>query len=139
MRQHFKLVFTGSGLGQVLRYGLAGGITATIYALLYLALAWSVFPGERAVMAVPFAFVTALIVGFVLHSRWSFAGHGTRENNGRQYGKFLIVHSAGFVLNMALTWLLTARLGAPVWAPLIPTVTIIPAASFLLLRQWVFA
>ncbi|MDB5726162.1 MAG: polysaccharide synthesis protein GtrA [Novosphingobium sp.] len=90
-------------------------------------------------MAVPFAFVAALVVGFVLHSRWSFAGHGTRENSGLLRAKFLIVHGAGFAVNLAITWFLTAHVGAPVWAPLIPAVTIVPVASFLLLRQWVFA
>jgi putative flippase GtrA len=138
-RQRLKAILTSSVLAQVVRYGLAGGITTAIYSAIYLALAWSVFPAGRAMMAVPFAFVAALIVGFVTHSRWSFAGHGTRDNTGLQHGKFLIVHGAGFALNLAFTWLLTARLGAPVWAPLIPTVTIIPVVSFLLLRQWVFA
>jgi putative flippase GtrA len=139
IRRYFELIRTSSPLIQLIRYGLAGGVTATVYSSLYLTLAWSMFPGGRAVMAVPFAFVMALMVGFQLHSRWSFAGHGTRENSGRQHGKFLVVHAAGFALNMAFTWVLTAWLGAPVWAPLVPSVAIIPLASFLLQRQWVFA
>jgi putative flippase GtrA len=139
IRRYFELICAGSALVQVIRYGLAGVVTTMIYSSLYLALVWSVFPDGRAVMAVPFAFVAALTVGFFLHSHWSFAGHGARENSGRQHGKFLIAHCAGLALNMAFTWLLTACLGAPAWAPLLPTVTITPVASFLLQRQWVFA
>lgn len=139
IRRHLAPIRTGGPLAQLIRYGVAGAITAGLYSALYLALAWSVFSGERAVLAVPFAFVTALVVGFLLHSRWSFAGHGTRDGSGRQQGRFLIVHCAGLALNLAFTWLLTAGLGAPIWTPLIPTVTVTPLATFLLQRQWVFA
>lgn len=139
IRRYIAHLHDNGTLAQLIRYGVAGVMTTMIYSALYLALAWTLFPGERAAMAVPFAFVTALVVGFILHSRWSFAGHGARDNSGRQHGKFLIVHSAGFALNMAFTWVLTAHLGLPVWAPLLPAVTITPIASFLLQRQWVFA
>lgn len=126
-------------IAQFVRYFMAGGLTAAVYSGLYLALVWWAFPSDLAVLAVPFAFVPTLVLGFFLHSSWSFAGHGMRDHSGRQHGKFLIVHSAGFVLNMAFTWVLTAYLGAPVWTPLVPTVTITPFASFLLQRRWVFA
>jgi putative flippase GtrA len=134
-----RLIRDRGTLVQLIRYGIAGVITATVYSSVYLTLVSAMFPGGKSVMAVPFAFVTALILGFHLHSRWSFAGHGTRENSGRQHGKFLAVHAAGFALNMVFTWVLTAHLGAPTWSPLIPAVTIVPLASFLLQRQWVFA
>jgi putative flippase GtrA len=49
------------------------------------------------------------------------------------------VHCIGLALNLAFTWLLTAGLAAPVWAPLLPSVTITPLITFLLQRQWVFA
>lgn len=125
--------------GQFVRYFIAGGLTATTYSCLYLALATWVFPGSRAVLAVPMAFVPTIILGFCLHSAWSFGGYGVRDHSGRQYAKFLVVHSAGSVLNMGFTFLLTAYLGAPVWTPLVPSITITPVASFLLQRKWVFA
>ena len=132
--------FQASGaLGQLVRYCIAGSISAGLYSAVYLSLAGWVFPAERAVLAVPFAFTVAIVAGFLLHSRWSFAGHGTRSSNGTQQGKFLIVHSAGFGLNLAFTWVLTAGLGAPIWTPLIPIVLITPIVTFLLQRQWVFA
>lgn len=102
-------------------------------------LAWWVFPDGQAVMAVPFAFATALAAGFFLHSRWSFAGHGMRENSGRQHARFLAAHCVGLALNMFFTGLLTAVLDAPAWAPLLPSVTITPLITFALQRQWVFA
>lgn len=132
-------MLASSILVQMLRYGFAGGLATLVYSCVYLPLAWWVFPGEHAVFAVPFAFASALTVGFFLHSHFSFAGHGTRENSGRQHGKFLIAHLIGLTLNVAFTWFLTAGLGAPAWAPLLPSVTITPLVTFLLQRQWVFA
>ena len=59
-RRNFKLACQDGALTQAFRYGIAGAVTAAIYSSIYLALVWSVLPGERAFMAVPFAFVTAL-------------------------------------------------------------------------------
>jgi putative flippase GtrA len=137
--RHIRIEIKGATIAQFVRYFLAGGITAATYSFIYLSLVWWLFPGGLAVLAVPVAFAPTLVLGFFLHSSWSFAGHGMRDKSGWQQGKFLIVHSAGFVLNMTYTWVLTAYLGAPVWTPLIPTVTITPIASFMLQRWWVFA
>ena len=71
-------------LGQLVRFGIAGVISTVIYSAVYLPLAWWVFP-NLAVAAVPFAFAVAVTCGFFLHSAWSFMGHGTRENSGRQH------------------------------------------------------
>lgn len=139
LRRQFDEVWTSGLLGQMLRYGFAGGLATLVYSSVYLPLAWWVFPNSEAVFAVPFAFVTALCAGFFLHSQWSFAGYGTRENSGRQHAKFLAAHCLGLALNMAFTWLLTAWLGAPAWAPLLPSVTVTPLVTFVLQRQWVFA
>lgn len=137
--RRIDLIWTSGTFMQMIRYGFAGALATMIYSSVYLPLAWWVFPDGQAVAAVPFAFATALTVGFFLHSRWSFAGHGTRDHSGRQHVRFLVVHCLGLALNMAFTWLLTAGLGAPVWAPLLPSVTITPLITFLLQRQWVFA
>lgn len=124
-------------LGQIIRFGIAGGISTVIYSAVYLPLATWVFPG-LAVAAVPFAFAVAVTCGFFLHSYWSFKGHGTRENSGRQHLKFLIVQGFGLVLNAIFTWVIADLLHFADWVPLIPIVTITPLATFALNRQWVF-
>ncbi len=124
-------------LGQLVRFGIAGGISTLIYAAVYLPLATWVFP-TLAVAAVPFAFAVAVTCGFFMHSFWSFRGHGTRDGSGRQHLKFLIVQGVGLALNAAFTWLLADLLHYPDWVPLIPIVTITPIATFALNRQWVF-
>ena len=126
-------------LGQLIRFGIAGGISTVIYAAVYLPLTFWVFAREDAVYAVPFAFAAGVSIGYFLHSRWSFRGHGTRDRSGRQHGKFLIVQGFGLALNALFTWVLTGPLHQPNWVPLIPVVIVTPLATFALNRQWVFA
>ena len=125
--------------GQLIRFGIAGGISTLIYAAVFVPLARFVFRGNMAVLAVPPAFVVAATCGFFLHSAWSFKGHGTRDTSGRQHVKFLIVQAFGMVLNALFTWIITGPLfhGAAELS-LIPAVTVTPLATFALNRQWVF-
>ncbi|WP_374135787.1 GtrA family protein [Sphingomonas sp.] len=125
-------------IGQLLRFAISGGISTVIYIAVYVPLTTWVWPGPESVYAVPFAFVVAVTAGFFLHSRWSFKGHGTRESGGRQQAKFVVVQGVGLAMNAAFTWGMTAALGLPSWAALIPVVTITPIATFALNRQWVF-
>ena len=125
-------------LGQLIRFGIAGGISTVLYSAVYLPLTSYVFERAHAVYAVPFAFGVAVTAGFFLHSAWSFKGHGTRDSSGRQHGKFLVVQGFGLALNAAFTWLTTDQLNQAPWVALIPVVLITPIATFALNRQWVF-
>lgn len=125
-------------LGQMIRFGITGGVSTVIYAIIYLALADYVLPQGWAVLAVPPAFLAAAAYGFWMHSNWSFKDHGTRDSSGRQHVKFLVVQSLGMLLNALFTWVLTAVLHTPNWVPLIPAVLITPFVTFTLNRQWVF-
>ena len=72
------------------------------------------------VLAVVVAFLVSVSLGFVMHSRWSFRGHGQREDHKLKV-KFLAVQSFGFVLNEIFTWVLTGPLvHGPTWWPLSP-------------------
>jgi len=124
-------------IGQFVRFGVSGAISTVVYSAVYLPLATWVFP-HAAVAAVPFAFAVAVVCGFLLHSSWSFKGHGTRDNSGRQHAKFVIVQGAGLILNAGFTWLLADLMHLPNWVPLIPIVTVTPLVTFSLNRQWVF-
>ncbi|GGO96264.1 putative flippase GtrA [Stakelama pacifica] len=125
-------------LGQLIRFGIVGGISTLVYALVYLPLVTWVMPEGWAVGAVPFAFAVAVAVGFPLHSMWSFKGHGTRKRDGSQQMKFIVVQGSGLVMNMGFTWLLVDLGGLADWAPLVPAVTVIPLVTFLINRHWVF-
>jgi putative flippase GtrA len=125
-------------LGQLIRFGIAGGMTSFIYSLVYLPLTAFVFPARLAVAAVPFAFGVAVICGFFLHSKWSFRDHGNRDGGRLQQMKFVLVQSAGLGLNAAITWAATALLHLHPWVPLVPAILLAAIVTFILNRVWVF-
>ena len=121
-------------LGQLTRFGIVGFSLAGVYSAIYYFLATQVMSPMAAVVI---AFLVAVSIGFVLHSRWSFRGHGQREDR-RLKIKFLLVQTSGFLLNEAFTWLLTERLHGPEWWPLVPAILVTPVATYFLNRKWVF-
>ena len=121
--------------GQLVRFAIVGFSLAGVYSAIYWYLATYVM---TPMMAVVIAFLVAVSIGFVLHSRWSFRGHGQEEDH-RLKVKFLLVQGSGFLLNEAFTWFLTGPLvHGPTWWPLVPAIFVTPLATFLLNRQWVF-
>lgn len=126
-------------LGQIVRFGIAGGLSTVIYSIVYLALADFVLPAGMAVAAVPPAFLAALVCGFFLHRNWSFRGHASESGSRSQPFRFVIVQLFGLVLNTGFTWLITAAMGLPNWVALLPVISITPAVTFVIQRQWVFA
>ena len=125
--------------GQLVRFAIAGAISSAIYSAVYLPVAWYVTGERLATIAVIPAFLAAAAVGFVLHSNWSFKGHGSRDNPRARQAKFVLVQATGMVLNLLFTWALTGPLlHQPAWAPLIPCFLITPFATFALNRKLVF-
>lgn len=124
-------------LWQLVRFGIAGVISTLIYAAVYYPLATYVV---APLIAGAIGFAVAVVAGFFLHSSWSFKGHGTRDNSGRQHARFIAVQAFGFFLNELYIWVLTGPLmHGPTWWPLVPTVFLTPLLTFALNRQWVFA
>lgn len=126
-------------LGQIIRFGISGGLSTLIYLAVYFPLTIWVFTDRaHAVYAVPPSFVVAVIAGYFLHSQWSFKGHGTREPGLRQKLKFVAVQGSGVALNGLITWLGTAVLGYPAWAPVVPAIGLATVITFILNRYLVF-
>ena len=83
-------------------------------------------------------FIAAVLVGYVVHSRWSFRGHGADAKDTSW--KFFLVSLFSYGANTFWVWLLTDDdvLAGPWWWPLIPILFVTPFATFLLNRLWVF-
>ena len=129
-----RLNFPSETLGQLARFAIVGFSLAAVYSAIYWYLAtYFMTP----VLAVVIAFLVSVSIGFVLHSRWSFRGHGRREDNALKI-KFLLVQISGFVLNEIFTYVLTGPLHEPTWWPLVPAIFFTPLATFILNRQLVF-
>src|SRR5690348_2854419 len=129
-----RLNFPHETVGQLVRFAIVGFSLAALYSAIYWYLATYVM---TPVLAVVIAFLVAVSIGFVLHSRWSFRGHGKREDRNMKI-KFFAVQGSGFLLNEAFTWVLTGPMNGPTWWPLVPAIFVTPLATYMLNRQWVF-
>jgi putative flippase GtrA len=122
---------------QLLRFLVSGGVVTAlgvgVYALVALVLQWHPQLGNL------LAYVTAAATGYVLHSRWSFKGHGRRDNLVRTGSRFVVVSLLSLALNSFWVWVLTEPLAlSPAW-PILPMLFVTPLVTFTLNRQWVFA
>ncbi len=130
-----RLTLQPETVAQLVRFAVVGFGLAALYSAIYSYLAYYVMPP---VAAVVIAFIVSVSIGFVLHSRWSFRGHGQREDHALKV-KFLLVQLSGFILNVIFTWVLTGPLvHGPKWWPLLPAIFVTPLATFALNRMLVF-
>ena len=122
-------------LGQLIRYALSGGLASIVNIGVYWILAAR---GMDPNLAWAIGFAAAVIVGYVIHSRWSFRGHGRRDNLARTGGRFVIVSLVSFGLNSFWVWLLVQKLELPLWSPYPLVLIVTPLVVFVLNRKWVF-
>lgn len=124
-------------IGQILRYGISGGLLTVFYSVVYWTTAeqFAVPP----MIANTLAFVLTLVAGWVIHSRWSFRGHGRPDRPPIAYARFLLINLAGYALNSFWVWLIVLRLGGSVALSIVPIALVTPWLSFWLNRRWAFA
>jgi putative flippase GtrA len=122
--------------GQLLRFGLVGGFVTALGVIAY----WvpATFLGVPPLLANLLAYLVAAAIGYVMHSRVSFRGHGSRDNPARRTARFFIVSLVSLGLNSLFVGILTGPLHGPTWWPVIPMLFVTPLVTFYLNRQWVF-
>jgi putative flippase GtrA len=123
--------------GQLLRYGISGAFLAFFYSAVYWTLAE--LGGVPALIANTAAFLVSLAAGWLVHSRWSFRGHGASERTGLAYGRYFIVNVAAYGLNSLWVWLIVLRFGGSVALSIVPILGITPWVCFWINRRWTFA
>ena len=125
-------------LGQIIRFGMVGGFVTGLYALVYSPLAKFQLTSPQ--VANFCGYLVAMVTGYLLHSHWSFRGHGSRDNVARTTSRFFLVSLVSLALNALFVFILTdsMALGGPWWWPLVPILFVTPAVTFVLNRQWVF-
>jgi len=126
----------GKTLGQLLRYGVAGGAITLLGAATY----WLfVTPLHMApLMAVTLSFLICLASGFGVHSRFSFRDHGARDNIRQRMILFIGVNLIAFAMNWLWVFVLVEHYRQPDWVPMLPMVFVTPLASFVMHRRWTF-
>ena len=134
-RARLQRFLSGTG-GQFVRYAITGfGITA-LAAAVYWVLATPF--GVHVQVANLVGYLVAVMLGYVIHSRWSFRGHGSRDSTARTTSRFFAASLISLALNSAWIWLLVDRLGGATWWPIVPIMFVTPVAMFWLNRLWVF-
>jgi putative flippase GtrA len=124
-------------IGQLWRFAMTGGFVTALGVGAYWVLA-TFFP-VAPLVANFIGYVVAFTTGYVLHSRWSFRGHGRRDNPVRTTGRFFVVSLVSLGLNSLFVWFFTGLLQGPTWWPVVPMLAVTPLVTFTLNRKWVFA
>lgn len=128
-------ILNSPGARQLIRYAFAGlcvtQIAAAIYSLLVVYARLE--PLEANLASTAFG----LVAGYIVHSRWSFAGGATMGEHWK-IARFLGSSMIAFLVNSAWVWLLVSVLDLPPLAPVPLMMLATPWFSFLLNRYWVF-
>lgn len=122
---------------QMARFGATGMLLTLLVAGGYW-IAADVF-GVEPMLSMTLNYLVFTCLGYVLHSRFSFRGHGARDKAAVRTVRFFVVNTTGFLANQFFVWLLVKQLGGPVWWSVIPIVLVTPLLTFSLNRRWVFA
>lgn len=119
---------------QLVRYIFTGGVMTLVSASLFSGL---VLLRLQPNAALGVTWVLCVVLGYNLHSRISFAGHGTRDDIRRTGGRFLAVNLIVLAINqMWVSLTLLLHLSA-LWAN-VPMAFVTPMLTFLLHRYWAF-
>ena len=124
-------------IGQMVRFGLTGVLLTLLVAAGY----WFAADvlGVEPMLSMTLNYLVFTGLGYFLHSRWSFKGHGSRDRPAKRTARFFMVNTLGFLLNQLFIWLLVKHLGGPVWWSVVPIVLVTPLVTFSLNRKWVFS
>lgn len=124
--------------GELVRQGgtfLVVGLAATaVHALV--SLAARDLGHASPVAATACGYLASVGISYLGNARFTF---GRPALHGAQFVRFLVVSLSGFAANLAITWLLSNRLGWPFPATLAVIVVVIPALTFSASKLWAFA
>jgi putative flippase GtrA len=120
---------------QLMRYAIAGFCVTQCAAFIYSAIV--LFRHVPPLQANVMSTVCGWCAGYVVHSRWSFAGGEARDEYST-VGRFVLTSSFAFLVNTGWVWLLVSVLHLSPLAPVPMMMFVTPWVSFLLNRYWVF-
>lgn len=123
-------------LWQLVRYGVTGLFVTACQAAIYWCLAALV--GLHPQVANGIGYLAAVMIGYILHSAFTFRDHGSRDNQGARSIRFIIVSLISLGLNALWVALCVTVMQWPEWSPIPAMIFITPAVVFGLNRQWVF-
>ncbi|AZO24267.1 MULTISPECIES: GtrA family protein [unclassified Mesorhizobium] len=127
---------SGAGLKLLARFGSVGVVATILYAALAAVFAGSERIGLGPVEASLAAYAGAALFSYLAHKFFTFMSDGSHRS---QAPRFALLTAIGLAVAYAAPWLLTVKLGLPLFVPVLLTCLVIPALNFLVLDRWVFA
>jgi putative flippase GtrA len=124
-------------LFQLVRYFFTGGFVTLVSIVIYSGLVLLKHPKVQPNLAYGITWVVCVMLGYVMHSRISFAGHGERDDLRRTGGRFLVVNLIGLAINQSWVSLTLLFHLSALWAN-VPMASVTPLLTFTLLRYWAF-
>lgn len=118
-------------LRSLLRFGIVGVGAVLVQAFLFLFLAK--YLELSGFVANTLAFAVSLVISYFGQSRWTFS-----DRKERSVARFLTLAAVSFVLGSGGAWLVVDRWGYSAYWMFPAILILIPLASFLLMRGWVF-
>ncbi|MBK5263634.1 MAG: GtrA family protein [Alphaproteobacteria bacterium] len=123
-------------LSQMARYVVTGLVVTALQALVYWVLATPVALHPQIANAIAYLFAVAL--GFILHSAFTFRGHGNGDKPVQRGGRFVLVSLVSLGINAFWVQIFVIWLRWPTWVPVPFMLFVTPFAVFALNRKWVF-
>lgn len=120
------------GLGFV-RFGIVG-IASTFIHVAVFSLLVELFVVAPVAASVP-AFFTAMLASYSVNHRWTFGAQGSHSVHLPRYA---VVALTGLGLNVLITYVVVNLLGYWYGLALAVVVTVVPAATYMLNRNWAF-
>lgn len=120
-------------LMQMAKFGLVG-LTATATHIAILLLLVEKLGVGPVLASVP-AFLTALVISFLVNHHWTFVAQGAYH---RYFSRYAAVSAAGLILNTAIMYGTVSLMHKPYIVGLGAVIILVPLFSFLLQRNWTF-
>src|SRR5688500_6297661 len=114
--------------GQLVRFGLTGGLLTLLVAGGYWVLATPFRVEPMLSMTIAFLIVTG--IGYLLHSNFSFRGHGSRDRAAARTVRFFTVNILGFLSNQFFIWLLVEQVDGQSWWAIAFIIFVTPILTF---------
>lgn len=120
-------------LAQLLRFAGVGGLATGVHVLVALfAQASLPVSAQGANLA---GFTAAVLLSYIGHARFTFA---VATQSAAQFLRFCFLSALGLATSSATVWLITTQLGQSFMVAMVAVAVMVPAASYLAMRFWVF-
>ncbi|OGT01257.1 MAG: hypothetical protein A2Z65_01200 [Gallionellales bacterium RIFCSPLOWO2_02_58_13] len=119
---------------QMVKFGLVGLSATAIHASVLFFLVEKL--GVGPVLASIPAFLTALVISFLINHHWTFV---VKRGYGRYFSRYAAVSVAGLILNIAIMYGTVLLMHQSYIVGLGVVIILVPLISFLLQRYWTFS